>query len=300
MGGHVEPVRRQGGPSVSTDATDPLLGGEVGPYRIGALLGVGGMGRVYRATDAAGNSVALKLVRADLASDSVFRQRFEREARIATQVINPHVVPVLDTGEHDGIPYLAQRYIGGGSLADRLNRDGRLSLADTLTVGAQVACGLAALVQAGLVHRDVKPDNVLLDEGGTAYITDFGLAKDSQSPALTRPGQALGSPHYMAPEQIRGEEVSSATDVYSLGCVLYECATGAPPFAGQRGMRIMWAQLTDMPADPTTVAPDLPAAFGPALLSGLAKEQDERPASAPDYVRLLCAAAGLPVPAALG
>jgi serine/threonine-protein kinase len=285
--------------SADTPETDPLLGAEVGPYRIEALLGVGGMGRVYRAADATGTPIALKLVRSDLASDSVFRQRFEREARIATQVVNPHVVPVVDTGEHDGVPYLAQRYIGGGSLAERLATVGRLSLGETLTIGAQVASGLDALVDAGLVHRDVKPDNVLLDEDGTAYITDFGLAKDSQSPALTRPGQALGSPHYMAPEQIRGEEVSSRTDVYSLGCVLYECATGAPPFASQHGMRVMWAQLTDLPADPVTVAPDLPPAFGPALLSGLAKEPDERPASAPDYVRALCAAAGVPTPPAL-
>jgi serine/threonine-protein kinase len=284
---------------MSADEPDPMLGAEVGPYRIESLLGLGGMGRVYRASDGGGVPVALKLVRSDLASDSVFRQRFEREARIATQVVNPHVVPVLDTGEHDGVPYLAQRYIGGGSLAERLATAGRLGLEETLTIGAQVAAGLAALVEAGLVHRDVKPDNVLLDEDGTAYITDFGLAKDSQSPALTRPGQALGSPHYMAPEQIRGEEVSSRTDVYSLGCVLYECATGAPPFAGQRGMRVMWAQLTDIPADPVTAAPDLPAAFGPALLAGLAKEPEERPESAPTYVRSLCTAAGLPVPAAL-
>ena len=284
---------------MSGDADDPLLGRDVGPYRIEALLGVGGMGRVYKASDAGGTAVALKLVRGDLAADSVFRQRFEREARIAQQVVNPHVVPVLDTGEHEGVPYLAQRYIEGGSLAERLSREGRLTLEDALTVGAQVASGLAALVADGLVHRDVKPANVLLDGDGTAYITDFGLAKDSQSPALTRPGQALGSPHYMAPEQIRGEEVSSATDVYSLGCVLYECVSGAPPFASQRGMRIMWAQLTDLPPDPRTNAPDLPPAFGPALLSGLAKEPAERPASAPDYVRSLCHAAGIAVPAAL-
>ena len=283
----------------SGDEADPLLGSDVGPYRIDALLGVGGMGRVYRASDAEGSVVALKLVRRDLAADSVFRQRFEREARVARQVVNPHVVPVLDTGEHDGVPYLAQRYIDGGSLADRLKREGRLALLDALTVGAQVAAGLAALVAEGLVHRDVKPANVLLDDEGTAYITDFGLAKDSQSPALTRPGQALGSPHYMAPEQIRGEDVSSATDVYSLGCVLYECVSGAPPFANQRGMRIMWAQLTDLPPDPGAEVPELPAGFGAALLGGLAKDPAERPASAPDYVRALCHAAGVPVPAAL-
>ncbi len=282
-----------------SDDDDPLLGSAVGPYRVEVLLGRGGMGRVYRAADAQGSLVALKLVRSDLAADSVFRARFEREARIARQIVNPHVVPVLDTGEHDGVPYLAQRYIGGGSLEQRLQREKRLGLADALEVAAQVATGLGALVAEGLVHRDVKPANVLLDEDGTAYITDFGLAKDSQSPALTRPGQALGSPHYMAPEQIRGEEVSSATDVYSLGCVIYECVSGGPPFAGQRGMRIMWAQLTDLPPDPCGTVPELPAAFGPALLQALAKDPAERPASARDYVRSLCEAAGLGVPEAL-
>ena len=284
---------------MSAETEDPLLGSSVGPYRLESLLGRGGMGRVYRAADADGALVALKLVRSDLAADSVFRQRFEREARIARHIVNPHVVPVLDTGEHDGVPYLAQRYIRGGSLEQRLAREGRLALADALTVAAQVASGLAALCAEGLVHRDVKPANVLLDEAGTAYITDFGLAKDSQSPALTRPGQALGSPHYMAPEQIRGEDVSGATDVYSLGCVVYECVSGAPPFANQRGMRVMWAQLTDLPPDPCAEAPGLPAAFGPALLAGMAKEAVDRPASAIDYVRSLCDAAGIAPPAAL-
>ena len=282
---------------MSGDAPDPLVGSTVGPYRIVDLLGLGGMGRVYRALDGDDQLVALKLVRGDLAQDGVFRKRFEREARIAQQVVHPHVVPVLATGEHDGVPYLAQRFIDGGSLEDRLRDEGRLAIAETLRIGAQVASGLAALGAEGMIHRDVKPANVLLDEQGTAYITDFGLAKDTRSTILTRPGQALGSPHYMAPEQIRGEDVTAATDVYSLGCVLYECLRGAPPFSEQRGMRVMFAQLTDMPTDPCADLADAPAGLGAAVLGALAKTPAQRPASAPEYVRSLYDAAGLGPPA---
>jgi serine/threonine protein kinase len=275
-------------------AEDPLIGTVVGPYRIESLLGVGGMGRVYRAVDAAGQPVALKLVRHDLAADSLFRKRFEREARIARTIVNPHVVPVLDSGESaDGVPYLAQRFVPGGTLQDRLRRERRLTIEATLTVAVQVASGLAALAADGLVHRDLKPANVLLDAQGNASITDFGLAKDSRATAISRPGQALGSPHYMAPEQIRGEEVSSATDVYSLGCVVYECLRGAPPFAEERGLKVLWAQLNDPPGDPCVARSDAPPGLGDAVLRGLAKSPDQRPQSALSYVDDLCAAAGI-------
>lgn len=291
--GHAQLQCGNASPIVSTVPPDPLIGGAVGPYKIELLLGVGGMGRVYRAADQEGQLVALKLVRGDLARDRVFRKRFEREARIARQIIDPNVVPVLDTGEHEGIPYLAQRFISGGSLEDRLGREGRLAIEVALRICEQVARGLGALAAQGLVHRDVKPANVLLDEHGTALITDFGLAKDSKGTALTRPGQALGSPHYMAPEQIRGEDVSSATDTYALGCMLYECLSGDPPFAQERGMRVMWAQLTEMPPDPCAALADAQPALGAAVLRALAKAPAERPASARDYVRSLYAAAGI-------
>jgi len=251
------------------------------------------MGRVYRATDADGRLVALKLVRGDLAEDSVFRKRFEREARIAQQVKNPHVVPVLDTGEHGGVPYLSQRFIEGGSLAQKLKLEGRLNVATALAICAQVADGLDALFAGGMVHRDVKPANVLLDVDGIALITDFGLAKDNQATVLTRPGQALGSMDYMSPEQIRGEEVTAATDVYALGCVLCECLTGTPPFADRQGMRVLWAQLQDEPPDPTTGLDGVAPALGPAILRALEKDIAKRPQSAGEYARLLYEAAGL-------
>jgi serine/threonine protein kinase len=274
---------------------DPLLGTTVGRYRIEAVLGVGGMGRVYRAVAPDGELVALKLVKSDLAQDSVFRRRFEREARIAQTVENPHVVPVLDTGEHEGVPYLSQRFIVGGSLEQKLEREGRLTIADALAICAQVADGLDALFAAGMVHRDVKPANVLLEEG-VAYITDFGLAKDSQATNLTRPGQALGSLDYMSPEQIRGEEVTAATDVYSLGCVMFQCLSGTTPFGDRQGMRVLWAQLQDEPSDPCAELQDAPPELGAAILRALAKAPAERPQSAGEYARLLHLAAGLPPP----
>ena len=267
-------------------------GETVGQYRIESMLAVGGMGRIYRALGPSGEEVALKLVKSDLARDQVFRRRFDREARIAQQVVNPHVVPVLDTGEHDGVPYLAQTFIRGGSLAEKLEREGPLAAGTAVRICVQVAEGLDAIHAAGLVHRDVKPANILLDEEGVAYITDFGLAKDTQGSVLTRPGQALGSLDYMAPEQIRAEEVSPATDVYGLGCVMSECMCGAPPFADRQGMRVLWAHLQDEPRDPCAARSDVPRELGPAILSALEKDPAKRPQTASAYAREVQAAAG--------
>jgi serine/threonine-protein kinase len=144
-----------------------------------------------------------------------------------------------------------------------------------------------------MVHRDIKPANILISaENGQFYITDFGLAKDTQGSLLTLPGQALGSMDYMAPEQIRGEEVSAATDIYALGCVMYECMCGQPPFAEVQGMRILWAHLQDEPMDPCQRRSDLPPAFGKALMTALAKDRDQRPARAGEYAQMLAEAAG--------
>jgi serine/threonine-protein kinase len=270
---------------------DPLVGTNFGDYAVDGLLGMGGMGKVYRATAADGTSVALKLVKEDYARDETFRRRFYREARIAQMVKHPNVVPVLDTGEHDGLPYMAQRFIKGESLDDKLKRDGPLDVATAVQVCTDVAAGLEALWAAGMVHRDVKPANILLDEAGQAYITDFGLAKDTQGSLLTLPGQALGSMDYMAPEQIRGEAVNAASDIYALGCVMYECMVGRPPFADVQGMRILWAHLQDEPPDPTSLRSDLPPEFARTLMVAMAKDPQQRPASAGEYARMLDEAA---------
>jgi serine/threonine-protein kinase len=272
--------------------SDPRIGSQIGDYSVDELLGEGGMGKVYTATGPDGGRVALKLVKDDYARDETFRRRFYREARIAQTVKHPNVVPVLDTGEHEGLPYMAQGFIPGGSLDDKLKRDGPLDVQTAVRVCTDVAAGLEALWDAGMVHRDVKPANILLDESGRGYITDFGLAKDTQGSLLTLPGQALGSMDYMAPEQIRGEPVTAATDIYALGCVMYECMCGRPPFAEVQGMRILWAHLQDAPPDPRSVRPDIPEEFSRTLLVALEKDAAKRPQTAGEYARMLAAAAG--------
>jgi serine/threonine protein kinase len=208
------------------------------------------LGRVYRAVDTDGTPVALKLIRPEHGGDPTFRRRFARETKAALAVRHPHVVPVLSAGEHEGAPYLATAFLAGGSLDARLREHGALGLERTVKLLLQVAGGLDALHAAGLVHRDVKPGNILLDETGGAFITDFGLAKSRDASALTRTGFAVGSMPYMAPEQARAEDVTAAADVYALGCVVFECLAGRPPFAGRRGVQMLSAHLYDEPPDP--------------------------------------------------
>jgi serine/threonine protein kinase len=265
----------------------------IGEYAIERLLGEGGMGLVYEATTADGSRVALKLVKSDLARDETLRRRFQLEAAIAQTVKHQNVVPLIASGEHEGRPYMAQAFIDGLALNEKLQRDGPLDPAGTARICADVAAGLEALWAAGMVHRDVKPANILLDGSGKAYITDFGLAKNTQGTMLlTRPGQALGSIDYMAPEQIRGGPLSAATDIYALGCVMHECVCGRPPFADVKGMRVLWAHLQEEPPDPCSLRADIPPRFGQALTQALQKDPDSRPASAGEYARMLAAAAG--------
>jgi serine/threonine-protein kinase len=272
-------------------AAEPQPGESVGPYRIESMIGEGGMGRVFRAVGPDGVVVALKVVKAELARDEVFRRRFEREAGAAARVNHTNVVPVLGTGEHDGVPYLAQQFITGGSLEDKIKRETRLDLRVTVDLCTQVADGLDALHAEGLIHRDVKPGNILLDGEGKAFITDFGLMKDREASVLTRPGQAMGSMDYMAPEQIRGEEVTAQSDVYALGCVMIECLTGKPPFADRQGMRILWAHLQEDPPDPCAGRDDIPSDVGWAVTRALEKEPEKRPPTATAYAHMVRIAA---------
>jgi serine/threonine protein kinase len=276
-------------------AADNRVGTRIGEYQIASLIGVGAMGKVYKATAADGTPVALKLVKEDLARDEIFRRRFNREARIAQTVVNPHVVSVRDTGEHDGLPYLAAQFIEGVTLDQKLGREGRLDLGSTVRICAQVADGLQALWKAGMVHRDVKPPNILLDLVGNAYITDFGLARDSAGTVLTRPGQPLGSMDYMSPEQIRGEPVTGAADTYSLGCVVFECLYGRPPYADREGMQVLWAHLQEEPPDVSSERTDVSPAFTQALNAALRKEPTERPRTSIEFARSLSGAAGIPI-----
>src|SRR4051812_49285466 len=255
------------------------------------MIAHGGMGRVYRALGPNGEEVALKLLKADLAHDETVRRRFEREARAAQRIVHGHVVPVLDVGEQDGTPYLAQAFVRGGTIGDKIDREGQLTIPPARALGVGGRGGLNAIHEVGLVHRDVKPANILLDEHGVCYITDFGLAKDSQASALTRPGQAVGSLDYMAPEQIRADTVGPATDVYGLACVMVCALTGQPPFADRTGMGVLWAHLQEDPPNPCSVRPELPVALGVAVLAGLAKDPADRPQSTLEYAERIAASA---------
>ncbi len=269
-------------------------GDSVGPYTVQSPLGEGGMARVYKAVGPDGEVVAVKLVRPELAVEGMFRKRFAREVQAAVRVDHPHVVPVLASGEHEGVPYMVQPLIRGGSLDDRLEADGPLGLEAAVTLCLEVAKGVGALHRHGLIHRDLKPANILLDEEGRAFVADFGLAKDPQASLLTEPGQTLGSLDYIAPEQVRGEKVSPSADVYSLGCVMFECLAGRPPFADRRGIQVLWAHLQEEPPDPCAGREDLPKGLTWAVNSALQKEPASRPETATAYARMVQVAAGVP------
>jgi serine/threonine protein kinase len=273
-------------------ALEPRPGDSLGPYRITRVIGRGRMGIVFEGTADGEDPVALKVVTTELSQDEVFLRRFRREVEAAQRISHPNVVPVLAHGEEGGLPYLVQRLIPGGSLADRIAVRGQLDLPYTVALLGGAADGIDALHAAGLVHRDIKPANILL-EGDTPYVSDFGLAKDSQASNLTRPGQALGSLDYMSPEQIRGEDVSPATDVYALGCVMWECLTGQPPFGGRPSMRVLFAHLQEQPADLSAVRPEISSAAARAVTRALEKEPEDRPAGAAAYVSGVARAAGL-------
>jgi serine/threonine protein kinase len=273
-------------------ALEPRPGDSVGPYRITRVIGRGRMGIVFEAAADGEEPVAVKVVTTELTQDEVFLRRFRREVAAAQKIQHANVVPVLAHGDEGGLPYLVQRLIPGGSLADRIAAEGMLGLKTTIDLLTGAAAGIDALHAGGLVHRDIKPGNILLD-GDTAYVSDFGLAKDSQASNLTRPGQALGSLDYMAPEQIRGEDVSPATDIYALGCVVVECLTGKPPFGGRPSMRVLFAHLQDPPPDLHEVRPDISTDVARAVARAMEKEAVERPASAVSYVSSIARAAGM-------
>jgi serine/threonine-protein kinase len=273
--------------------SEPGVGDTVGHYRLDARLGEGAVGVVYRARrESDGAVVALKLLKQRLGEDETFRARFVHEARAAREVEHDHVVPVLDAGEAGGTSYLVAEYVAGGSLEDRLREEGALPIAEALRIGAEVATGLDALHRGGLVHRDVKPSNLMLYEDGRAAITDFGLAKGPAYTVLTKPGQVMGTLDYLAPELIRGEAATPSTDIYAFGCVVYECITGAPPFGGKSLFEIGTAHLNVSPPDPGETRPEVTPSFSWALLKALEKDPAARPPTATAFASLLHVATG--------
>jgi serine/threonine protein kinase len=266
-------------------------GDRLGPYELERELGEGASGVVFRALrEPDGTTVAVKVLRPGLSRDPVYRQRFLREARIANQVQHRHLVPVLDAGEHDGFTFLASAFFDGGSLADLLAADGRLALGECVRLALEISGGLAALHERGIVHRDVKPGNVMLDRHGTSALTDFGLAKGAAYTVLTRPGQWLGTLDYLAPELIEGSEATPGSDIYALGCLVYECVTGAAPFSERRALEVAVAHLEDEPRSPRERRDTVSEELSWAILRALAKDPAQRPPTARSFARIVNAA----------
>jgi serine/threonine protein kinase len=254
-----------------------------GGYRIDGLLAKGGMGAVYRASaPETGRRVALKVIGSGMADDVAFRRRFEREVRLAAQLDHPHVVPLLDSGEHEGTLFMASRLIEGRSLQQILMR-GPLSLGGAARVTEQIASALDAAHALGLLHRDVKPGNVLLEgepEDGNAYLTDFGLSKHVASTSgLTRAGSWVGTVDYAAPEQLQAMDCDHRVDVYALGCVLYESLTGDIPFPRARDVQKMIAHISEPPPSVSALRPEA-AGFDEVVARAMAKQPDDRYGSA--------------------
>ena len=272
----------------------PLVGDEFAGYRLRAVLGKGGMSTVYQAENPRlGNVIALKVLAPELASDDVFRTRFLEESRIAAAMNHPHVIPIHDMGSADGLLYIAMRCVSGTDLRQMISKRGRLLPDTAVFLLSQAARALDAAHRRGLVHRDVKPGNLLVERGNDEsgpdpdhlYLADFGITKPAIGRSgLTSSGQFLGTIDYVAPEQIRGLSVLGMADQYSLGCVLYECLTGRVPFEKDLDAAIIWAHVEETPTRPTALRPDLPPAIDEVFGQVLAKEPGDRYASCREFM----------------
>ncbi|HTQ90465.1 MAG TPA: protein kinase, partial [Streptosporangiaceae bacterium] len=270
----------------------PLVGDEFAGYRTRAVLGRGGMSVVYQAENVRLSSViALKVLAPELAADDVFRARFLEESRMAASLNHPNVIPIYDMGSQDDLLYIAMRYVSGTDLRQMIKKRGRLQPETALFLLGQAARALDAAHRQGLVHRDVKPGNMLIERGSDeadpdhVYLADFGITKHAMSrTGLTSTGQFLGTIDYVAPEQIRGTSVLGLADQYSLGCVLYECLTGRVPFEKDLDAAIIWAHVEETPAMPTVLRPDLPPEIDEVFGRVLAKRPEERYRSCREFI----------------
>jgi tetratricopeptide (TPR) repeat protein/predicted Ser/Thr protein kinase len=274
----LEPVRLQLVPM------DRRIGTEVGGYRILEPLGSGGTSVVYRAEHVRlGRRAALKLL-TPAVGHADFRDRFLRESQLAASLDHPSIVPVYDAGEADDLLYIAMACIDGSDLKTLLAEEGRLPPRRALRIAAQIASALDAAHERGLVHRDVKPANILVGPGDRAFLSDFGVVKELASNGTTRTGSFIGTIEYSAPEQIEGGDVDARTDVYSLACVLYECLAGASPFHRASEVAVLNAHLHAPPPKLTKAVPELPPALEPVLAKALSKSPLDRYPSCGEFV----------------
>lgn len=269
----------------------PEMLGRLGRYDIERIIGSGGMGIVLKAHDSELNRpIAIKLLAPELAHNGAARERFAREGRAAAAVVHEHVVGIYNVESGGTVPYLVMQYVPGRSLETRVTEDGPLDVAELLRIGAQAAAGLAAAHHQGLVHRDVKPANILLENSvERAVLTDFGLARAIDDASLTRTGILAGTPHYMSPEQARGELVDHRSDLFSLGSVLYFMATGRPPFRGSTAMGVLHRICREPHKPVWQVNHDVPDEVADVIDRLLAKKPSQRFASADDVQAALAA-----------
>jgi serine/threonine protein kinase len=266
-----------------------------GRYRVEGVLGSGGMATVHLAHDEElGRPVAIKLLADNLGDHAAFRARFVREARLAARLAHPNVVAVFDVGEEEGRPYIVMEHVDGETLADLLRRRGPLPPQEAVTLVLQAAAGLAHAHEAGLVHRDVKPQNLLLSSDGAVKVADFGIARAAELSRLTEHGTVLGTAAYLAPEQAAGEETTSATDVYSLAAVLYELLTGRPPYVFESLAELGRMQAEGAIVPVRALAPEVPPELEAVVMRALARLPEYRPARAAVLAGELAAAAPEP------
>ena len=248
-----------------------------GRYRIVRRLGSGGMAHVYYGEHILlARPLAAKVLYAHLARDPEMRERFRREAEASSALVHPHICSILDYGEVDQTVYLVMPYLGGGSLADVLVRDRTVQPTRAAEIAVQVASALDYAHRRGIVHRDIKPDNVLFDDDGHVLITDFGIATARFQSRLTGTGRAMGTPHYMSPEQAMGKMVDGRSDLYAVGIMLYEMMLGFPPFDGADSYSIGYKQVHEMPVAPEIVDSRTPAGLSAIIMKCLAKSAADR------------------------
>jgi serine/threonine-protein kinase len=257
-------------------------------YAVGELLGRGGMAEVWAGTDRVlDRPIAIKVLGSWLAHDATFVERFRREALAAARVSHPNLVAVYDAGAEDGTPYIVMEHVPGETLADTLRRDGRLEPAEAAGIAAEVARALAVAHAAGIVHRDVKPANVMVTPQGRAKLMDLGIARSLDGETITRASTVLGTAGYLSPEQVRGERVDARSDLYSLGCVLYEMVTGHPPFEADGPMAVAYKHLHEDAPAPSEDVPGVPPSIGAVTRRAMAKDPEDRFASAGEFTTAL-------------
>jgi serine/threonine protein kinase/Flp pilus assembly protein TadD len=259
-----------------------------GRYRVIEELGKGGMGKVYRVLDTKLNEeVALKLIKPEISSDRKTLERFKNELKLARKVSQKNVGRMFDLGEEAGTHFITMEYVPGEDLKSSIRRFGRLPVGKSVAIATQICEGLSVAHKIGIVHRDLKPSNIMIDKEGNVRIMDFGIARSTKDKGITGEGVIIGTPEYMSPEQVEGKETDQRSDIYSLGIILYEMVTGAPPFEGDTPFAVGVKHKSDIPQDPRKINPQIPDDLGRLILQCLEKEKDKRPQTADDVLTTL-------------